>query len=270
LPELCLTLAGDPSAPIQWEGLLRSFNPDLVSVQFVSDFWDLVKDADVPRVAYQLARSRVLTASSPSLNEEVLPMEQKYEEANLRRKESRKVGPVYSGLQFLALCRDVLAEARLSFAEILRTVVVTPQRLGTYETDRWHLRTILVGAPTVISVTGFVEAPARPREYYVLKQSDPILANDFLKARDDWLSHDDPRLTLVARGYLLKAIYFMTDPAGFQFCGDRNCVFSDPHWQSDLVRTHASEPVPLCTQHSAFLRFLRVTGSAREAETSAP
>jgi hypothetical protein len=239
-----------------WEDLLRAFEPGALSISFIRDFWERLREESLPDVAMRLARIRVLNASSPLLNDDPLPMEWKYEEVNLRKKESRKAGPVYSGLHFVALCRSVLSGTGRSLSEILRTVIVTSQRLATHETDRWHLRTVLMGAPSVISVSGIVEAPARPREYYVLKQSDPILAGEFLKARTDWLSHDDPRLTPVLRGFILQAIQFILDPAGFAFCDVSECVLSNPHWQAHLVRTHAAERLSLCPRHLALSRFV--------------
>lgn len=257
MPETEITLAGDPSAPIRWTHLLQSFHPERLFIRFLPDFWEILPPGRVPDYAAQLARIRVLDATRQVLNDHPFPMELKYEERNLRAEGERKIGPVYSGLHFLGLCRKVLQESGARMSEILRTVVVTHQRLGTYETGRWHLRTILLGGPVVISVTGFVEAPAKPREYYLLKQTSEVLALEFLKTKTAWLTHNDPRLTPVLRSFVLKAVAFILDPVRFTFCSSKECVMSDPHWQSDLIRTHAPDSVPFCARHAPLSRFLR-------------
>ncbi|MHA2620290.1 MAG: DUF6775 family putative metallopeptidase [bacterium JZ-2024 1] len=255
-----VTIAGDPSAPLQWDSLLKAFDPDYVGIRYFSDFWALVNDIRLPQVAETLARARVVHSTLPALNEEVYPLERQYEMRNIRAGQSRKAGPVYSGFHFVAICRRILLESGWRISDILRTIVVTTQRLGTYETNRWHLRSIILGAPCVISTTGAVEGPAKPRAYYLLKQTDPLLANEFLKGTTDWLTHDDPRLTAVVRAYLIQAFHFMDSPLEFGFCRNSGCVLSDPHWQADLIRTHAESSVPFCQDHMALRRFLRFEG----------
>ena len=54
---------------------------------------------------------------------------------------------------------------------------------------RYHARVSLYGFPSIISTTGVVEAPARPRQYYLLKQQYEMLKKDLLELKDRFKGH---------------------------------------------------------------------------------
>ncbi|NIM44429.1 MAG: hypothetical protein GTO54_02165, partial [Nitrososphaeria archaeon] len=62
---------------------------------------------------------------------------------------------------------------------------------------RYHARTSVYGVPSVISTTGLVEAPAKPREYYLLKQQYEMLGKDLLELKErfkgSFIDYDDER-----------------------------------------------------------------------------
>nr|AIE95992.1 hypothetical protein [uncultured marine thaumarchaeote AD1000_71_D06] len=47
-------------------------------------------------------------------------------------------------------------------------IVFTNRLICTYDTtdSRYHGRAVICSNPSIISTTGMIEAPARPREYY--------------------------------------------------------------------------------------------------------
>ncbi|MFN4183047.1 MAG: DUF6775 family putative metallopeptidase, partial [bacterium] len=112
---------------------------------------------------------------------------------------------------------------------------------------RWHLRTIILSYPVVLCTTGFREAPARAREYYLLRQADPLLSEAYLSSRDDWLAEDDARYTDVAIGYMFQAIFFAMAPASFSFCEHPSCSLYNSHWQAEMLEAQGKKR--LCPVH---------------------
>jgi hypothetical protein len=182
-----------------------------------------------------MAEIRVLGLHDQRLNPEPYPLEVDYERRNLQRGADRKFGPVYSGFHFQALLRELLPRAEYGFGFL--HVVFTNQRLATWETQRWHLRTILLSVPVVISTVGLVEAPAREREYYLLSSVDAALAEKWLAERQDYLEYNDPRMTEVLKGYLWQALFFqrsLGEGREFAFCENERCALYNSHWQREL------------------------------------
>ena len=55
-------------------------------------------------------------------------------------------------------------------------IVFTNKLICTYDTNdsRYHGRTVICSNPAIISTTGMIEAPARPREYYFEAMKDKM------------------------------------------------------------------------------------------------
>lgn len=118
----------------------------------------------------------------------------------------------------------------------------------TFSEDDWryHARAVVCGTPTIISTTGIVEAPAKPREFYV-----PQLGRDVnslkKKFAGRFIDYGDKRMTKVATGYVLQALFFfVTD--GEPFCDSDSCRLYNAHWQENLIRTQVENPA-LCLKH---------------------
>jgi hypothetical protein len=151
-------------------------------------------------------------------------------------------------------------------------IVVTSRMPVTWEGGerRYHGRTLLCHYPlALISTTGLVEAPARPREYYLRRialerargMGMPVeeTGEEFLGAS---LTYGDPRLTEVVKGYALQgAFYFLTyDP----FCDDPDCRLFNAHTQGEMIRAQIRSG-RLCGRHWEVLEGLRagVKGAVR-------
>lgn len=77
---------------------------------------------------------------------------------------------------------------------------------------RYHARPIICGSPSIISIPSIIEGPAKPKGYYfkqmlkdLLSISSKEIENEFAST---FISYDDPRLTQVATGYVIQAIFF--------------------------------------------------------------
>jgi hypothetical protein len=138
--------------------------------------------------------------------------------------------------------------------------------LGTFDEDgRYHARAVVCGYPSVVSTSGIVEAPAKPKEYYRVKAQLSIAlgAIPFDAAKEpfkgQFIDYDDPQLTEVAKGYALQAaMYHVTKNA---FCDDPDCRLFNAHWQAELLRAQIQSG-RLCSRHASEARAIRKLAGA--------
>ena len=112
---------------------------------------------------------------------------------------------------------------------------------------------------TVISTTGLIEAPARPREYYLLKQQYERLGRDLLELKERFkgrfLDYEDERLTQVIKGYAMQAVFYHL--VGNPFCEDKGCRLYNAHWQEELIFAQLWSTYEFCGQHEEALDDLQ-------------
>jgi hypothetical protein len=123
-----------------------------------------------------------------------------------------------------------------------------------YSDYRYHGRALIGANPSIISTTGIIEAPAKPREYYYeLMTNFPKGVNvDFVKEkfRGTYLEYHDLRLSKIIEGYLLQAIFYYE--TGEPFCDNKDCKLLNAHWQKDLIYSQL-ESGKLCEKHQLIL-----------------
>ena len=161
---------------------------------------------------------------------------------------------MYDGFEVQNIISDVITENDLDPNNL--HIVFTNKLVCTYDTDddRYHGRTVICSNPAIISTTGMIEAPARPREYYfeVMKYKMQGLDIQDIKKKysEKFLDYHDNRLSKISEGCLLQAIfYYMTGDA---FCGSLNCRLNNAHWQKDLLYSQLKIG-KLCNKHQALL-----------------
>ncbi len=104
-------------------------------------------------------------------------------------------------------------------------------------------------------MTGIVEAPAKPREFYLKQRlgiERTILKKEFAGR---FIDHNDLRLTEIIKGYLLQAIFHQMGEK--IFCHDKNCRLHNAHWQEELIQSQLDSPSEFCPAHRRILRELR-------------
>jgi hypothetical protein len=216
-------------------------------------------DSPPADLAAQFAAARV---RNPTVHETALQPfygEVEFERRRLANSNRGPHGVLYDGWTSQWILRQLLKreEAKLTFLHI----VFTNRLLGTWQEDdlRYHLRTIILGSPALISTSGLAEAPAKPREFYFALQTLGSVASDdaryiALKREfgERFLDHDDPRLTDVAKGYALQAAAYQF--AGDAFCPHPTCQFFDAHWQEEMLS--AQLPQRLCPAHQRLIESL--------------
>lgn len=211
-------------------------------------------------LASEIAKARVTDLSVPLRSTEPPPALLLFERRQFEAPERRIPGVLYDGLRFQRILRALLPpkERTLEVAH----VVFTPRLLGTFDDAdrRYHARAVVLGYPSIVSTSGLVEAPAKPREFYVAKRGMQITAAD---ARYEalketfagrFLDFDDARLTQVAKGYALQAIFYQA--TGEPFCDDEDCVLFNAHWQKELLHAQIASGI-LCPRHEKVADRLR-------------
>ena len=142
--------------------------------------------------------------------------------------------------------------------EILH-IIITNRLTCTFDENdnRYHARAVICANPAIISTTGIIEAPAKPREYYfeamALKSQGLGIESAKERYKDRFLEYNDKRLTRIVEGYLLQVIFY--NITGESFCEDIQCKLNNAHWQKDLLFSQI-EINNLCKKHREILKNL--------------
>jgi hypothetical protein len=135
-------------------------------------------------------------------------------------------------------------------------IIFTDRLFCTWDDSdaRYHARAVMLGFPNLVSMPGIVEAPARPREYYIKRHlyASGGLPTDELEAEfaGQYLIYKDARTLEVLKGYSLQAVFYalFKEP----FCEDETCRLFNAHWQKELLRSQV-ESGKLCERHQLML-----------------
>lgn len=168
---------------------------------------------------------------------------------------TRAFGVIYDGFQLVRRFSELITPAERDFA--LVHIFLTNRLFATWGSQdmRYHARTSVYGLPSIISTTGLVEAPAKPREYYLLKQQYEMLGKDIQEVKEkftgSFIDYEDERLTEVVKGYAMQAVFYALN--GDPYCQDRGCRLFNAHWQADLIFAQLESGYEYCQRHTDFL-----------------
>ncbi|MFQ6082052.1 MAG: DUF6775 family putative metallopeptidase [Candidatus Aminicenantia bacterium] len=213
------------------------------------------REIAIETLAKEIAKSRIL---DPYRKEEVrnpLDIEINYEKKYLLNGCHKPLGNIYNGFNLILIFSKIIPEdeANLSYCHI----VFTNQLFATWDEKdlRYHARVIVFGFPSLISTTGIVEAPAKPREFYLKKQMgiDPFILKEEFKGR--FIDYDDPYLTEVMKGYVMQAIFFHL--FGEPFCQDKSCRLYNAHWQEEVIWAQLKSEYEFCPKHQEVLTQIK-------------
>ncbi|KER06530.1 hypothetical protein AAA799E16_00768 [Marine Group I thaumarchaeote SCGC AAA799-E16] len=136
-------------------------------------------------------------------------------------------------------------------------IVLTNKLTCTFdESDfRYHARVLIGTNPSIISTTGIIEAPAKPKEYYLelmtnFSKEDTDKIKE--KFKGEFLEYHDPRLSEIVEGYMLQSImYYETGEA---FCENKECRLYNAHWQKELLHSQLNKK--FCSKHEESFKKL--------------
>ena len=209
--------------------------------------------------ARKIASSKIQELSQKILpGQEPLYGEMEYEKRRILGK-TKAFGVLYDGCHLQRVFSKLIArrERSLGFVHIF----FTNRLFATWEEGdkRYHARTSVYAFPSIISTTGLVEAPAKPRQYYLLKQQYEMLGKDLLELKDrfkgSFIDYEDTRLTEVMKGYAMQAVFYSL--AGDPFCEDKGCRLYNAHWQEELIFAQLWGEYEFCERHTKILEGLR-------------
>lgn len=210
------------------------------------------------QVALQFARCKITDLTRPHSDRRPLPGEVEYEKKLLRPEGAKAFGIIYDGERLQELYRGLLPQDQSGLCHL--HIIFTRRLCATFdEADRrYHARVALYGSPSLVSTSGAVEAPAKPREFYILRdryallaQKDLALAQAKAEFRGRFLEHGDQRTTEVLKGYALQAIFYRI--FGDPFCEEKTCRLFNAHWQEEMLDAQLRSSAGLCPRHQAML-----------------
>ncbi len=138
-------------------------------------------------------------------------------------------------------------------------IIFTNKLTCTFDENdfRYHARALIGSNPAIISTTGMIEAPAKPKQYYLdlmTNFSEKKVEEIKKKYKGEFLEYHDSRISEITEVYLLKAIiYYETGEA---FCEHRDCRLFNAHWQKDLFFSQL-ENKRFCKKHQEILNELK-------------
>ena len=212
------------------------------------------RETTADEIARKLAAIKVRQVNRNKSFVEPLGAEIEYERRKLLYSKVKSFGILYDGFELLALLSPLVAEEELSLDHC--HIIFTNQLFGTWSEDdhHYHARVSVYGFPSLISTTGVVEAPAKPRDFYLKQQLGASLLTLKEEFKGRFIDYNDLRLTEVMKGYAMQALFFHL--TGNPFCKDKNCRLFNAHWQEDLIQAQLTSKNDFCGEHQKILTRL--------------
>ncbi len=135
-------------------------------------------------------------------------------------------------------------------------IIFTDKIVCTYDKDtaRYHARIWIGPNPVIISTTGIIEAPAKPKQYYydIMTNFSKKSVNEIKrKYKGEFLEYHDSRISDILEGILLQIITHQETGEGF--CDDSNCRLFNSHWQKELLLSQI-ENKKMCEKHKKLFK----------------
>lgn len=217
-----------------------------------------IRKKRIEQISERLASARMKDPNKAEQSFEPMYGEIDYERRTVIG-EAKIGGIVYDGRRlediFIAILDQQSLRERAS-------IILTDRLVSTYSTDdlRHHLRTIVCGFPSIVSIPGIVEAPAKPRAYYIMKQgmelqgAGDVQLQELKKSFEGrFIDYGSPRTMEVLKGLALQGVMFHLTLQ--PFCDNKRCRLFNAHWQEELIGSQISSG-KLCAKHGSVVRRL--------------
>jgi hypothetical protein len=204
--------------------------------------------------AYELASLRIFNPYSPFEKHQPSEEEINFEEESFTNDSSLKNIILYDGFELQNLLKKIIPEEELSLDKFHLVFMTRLTCTYDYEDYRYHGRAVICSNPSIISTTGIIEAPAKPRKYYISMYQNMSQGLNLKVLKDQFkgkfLEYHDKNLDKVVRGYALQAIFYHI--TANPFCDSKDCILYNAHWQEDLIHAQI-ESGKLCDTHQKIL-----------------
>lgn len=203
-----------------------------------------------------IAKTRIFDLKKP-FEEHVPSVEEIHlEEQNTDTAQNEEM-VLYDGFEFCNAVNEFIPHDENN-RETLHVIFTNKLTCTFDESDfRYHARALIGANPAIISTTGIVEAPAKPKQYYLdlmANFSREEIENVNKKYKGEFLEYHDIRISEIIEGYLLQAIMYVE--TGEAFCEQKECRLFNAHWQKDLFFSQL-ENKKFCKKHEDVFQKIR-------------
>lgn len=243
-----IILYNEPTVPeIQIEKI-KQFITDTfqINVEIKDNFFESLEDTSFEKIA----SARIFDLKK-QFKKHIPTQEEIQIERENQDRSDQDVMTLYDGFEL----QNIIAK-NISITDNTLHIIFTNKITATFdESDfRYHARALINSNPTIISTTGIIEAPAKPKQYYLdlmTNFSEEKIEEIKEKYKGEFLEYHDSRLSDIIEGYALQAImYYATGDA---FCENKDCRLFNAHWQKDLFYSQL-ENKKLCYKHEEKLK----------------
>jgi len=209
--------------------------------------------------AIKIASCRIFNPRKPYEKHKPSTEEIIFEEENFANTAKTENIIMYDGFEIQKVLTELIPDGETS--SDLFHIFFTNKLTCTYDCNdyRYHGRALIGANPSIISTTGIIEAPAKPREYYldlISNYTQGINVESIKqKYKGTYLEYNDTRLSKIIEGYILQAIFYFE--TGDAFCDKTECRLFNSHWQKDLLYSQL-EYGKLCETHQQVLKKLTI------------
>ena len=222
---------------------------------FVAKYLSKIREEEKVKAVEDLARAiastKIQNLENPETSTPLIYGEIEYEKRRIMSKEGKSFGILYNGFKLQRVLSSLLSGEELSHKHL--HIIFTNRLFGTWDENdrRFHARVSVYGNLSLISTTGIVEAPAKPRQFYMKRQMEADLFTLKEEFKGRFIDYDDPRLTEAMKGYCMQTLFFhMT---GDPFCDDKNCRLYNAHWQEEVIHAQLKSEYEFCNAHEEIL-----------------
>jgi hypothetical protein len=261
VPRTVFLYGGEEVQPLSVEAIsdyLRSMfrGVKIVNRDNIISYFNCNDNGDIKNLARSLASLKIRDLNKVECDFQPLLGEISYEGRVLKGEINVTGGILYDG-PGLAILFNSLIPKKEQHRDFLH-IIFTNRLFGTFDKDdrRYHARVVLCAFPSIISLSGLVEAPAKPKEFYRLKQmyqsSGTDMPVEVIKEKFEgrFIDYDDERTTEAIKGYVLQAIFHHI---GLRpFCDDPKCRLFNAHWQSEVISAQLTDP-EFCDKHQKIM-----------------
>jgi len=238
------------------------FNEIKVQVRddFIARYLSLLprteKEKAIDNLAKEIAKIKVRKIENKDMVFEPLLGEINYEKERISNPQKRAFGILYDGFKLSTIFSKLIPEEESAFNHC--HIIFTNQLFGTWDEGdlRYHARVSIYGFPSIISTTGIVEAPAKEKEFYIIKnlKRQELIESWKREHKDEFIDYDDQRITQVMIGYVMQVLFYYI--LGSPFCNDKNCRLFNAHWQKEVIQAQIRSGYEFCQFHKNILNKL--------------
>jgi len=164
---------------------------------------------------------------------------------------------LYDGIELNEIVKEIIPKAENTLNTL--HIIFTNKLTCTFDENdfRYHARAWVGSNPIIISTTGIIEAPAKPKQFYmdlITNFSEETIGQIKKKYKGEFLEYKDVKLAEVIEGYMLQAIFYYE--TGDVFCDNKHCRLFNAHWQKDLFISQI-ENKKMCEKHEKILAKMK-------------